>query len=67
MTEALLVDIEKQILQWKHYIKNLFEDQRVEIQASTEEPTRPTILKDEVKRAIETTKSGKVLGRTKYL
>lgn len=37
----------------------MFEDQIEEIDTTSEEKTRPTILKEEVKRAIETTKSGK--------
>uniref|UniRef100_A0A8D8UV16 Craniofacial development protein 2 n=2 Tax=Cacopsylla melanoneura TaxID=428564 RepID=A0A8D8UV16_9HEMI len=58
----IILDIESQIRQWEGYIKTLFEDQREQIEIETVEETGPTILKEEVKRAIESTKSGKALG-----
>lgn len=58
----LITDIEQQLEEWTRYIKNLFEDNRPELELHQIEDSGPEILESEVVYAIQQTKEGRANG-----
>lgn len=57
----LLIDIECQLARWNEYIKELFDDNRSELE-NIDTTSGPSITKEEVQYALKNAKNGKAVG-----